>query len=153
MTLLDAPQYNAARARMIQRIVLSLLIAVVVLSVLAWVYWDWPEEHRVNRFFSAVEAKDMVKAFAIWNNDEQWQQHPDRYKDYDFTRFQQDWGPMGSGNDYGVINSHKILMSKTVGNGVVIGVEINGGKKPVFLRVDHPRKTIGFSPVELYSGP
>lgn len=153
MTLLDAPQYNAGRARLIQRVIISALISAVVLAILAWFLWDWPEEHRINRFFAAVEAKDMAKAYGIWNNDPNWQQHPDRYKDYDFTRFQEDWAPMGKGNDYGVITSHKILMAKTVGNGVVIGVDINGGKKPIFLRVDHPTKTIGFSPVELYVGP
>ncbi len=43
--------------------------------------------------------------------------------------------------------------AKTVGNGVVMGVNINGGKTPIFLRVDHKSKTIGFSPVELYTGP
>jgi hypothetical protein len=36
---------------------------------------------------------------------------------------------------------------------VVIGVNINGGKTPIFLRVDSKSKTIGFSPVELYLGP
>jgi uncharacterized membrane-anchored protein YitT (DUF2179 family) len=153
MTLLDAPQYNAARARMIQRTIISLIVGVVLLAILTWFFWDWPEEHRVNRFLSAVEAKDMAKAYAIWNNDDHWQQHPEKYKDYNFDRFQEDWAPMGRGNDYGVITTHKIIMAKTVGNGVVIGVDINGGKKPMFLRVDHPARTIGFSPVELYVGP
>jgi hypothetical protein len=150
MTLLDAPTYNARRANLLRNIGIAAAILVVVLGVCAWFFWDWPEEHRVNRFLGAVEAQDFNKAFADWNNDPDWQQHPERYKTYDFGRFQQDWGPA---SDYGVIRSHKIIMAKTVGNGVVMGVNINGGKTPIFLRVDHATKQIGFSPFELYTGP
>ena len=34
-----------------------------------------------------------------------------------------------------------------------MGVDVNGGKTPIFLRVDHKTDEIGFSPVELYVGP
>ncbi|MEA2539854.1 MAG: hypothetical protein QOH35_1220, partial [Acidobacteriaceae bacterium] len=37
----------------------------------------------------------------------------------------------------------------TVGSGVVVGVEVNGQKKPVFLWVQRSNKTLGFSPVQL----
>lgn len=153
MTLLDAPQYNAARARLIRRIVISFVSAIVVGGILVWSLWNWPEEHKINKFLTAVEAKDMVKAYGIWNNDPEWQQHAQKYKDYTFDRFQEDWAPLGRGNDYGVITSHEIVMAKTVGNGVIVGVNFNGRKKTMFLRVDHEAKTIGFSPVELYVGP
>jgi hypothetical protein len=92
----------------------------------------------------------MKSAYGQWNNDPDWQQHPDRYKAYSFDDFTKDWG---IGSDYGQIKSHKIEITKTVGNGVVMGVDINGGKTPLFLRVDHKTKEIGFSPVELYVGP
>ncbi|MBT9331673.1 hypothetical protein [Paracidobacterium acidisoli] len=150
MTLLDAPKYNARRAAIIRNVSITLLVVLVVGAVLSWFMWDWPEEHRVNRFFAAVEASDMQKAYGIWNHDDDWQQHPDRYKPYDFTQFQKDWG---ISSDYGKIHSHRIIMAKTVGNGVVMGLDINGGKTPIFLRVDHSTKQIGFSPVELYVGP
>jgi hypothetical protein len=32
---------------------------------------------------------------------------------------------------------------------VVVGVEVNGQKKPVFLWVQRNNKTLGFSPVQL----
>ncbi len=150
MTLLDAPQYNARRALLIRNVSIAALVTVVVLAIASWFLWNWPSEHRVNNFFAAVESGDMSKAFALWNNDPDWQQHPDQYKVYDFAQFQKDWGPA---SDYGTIHSHKIAVAKTVGNGVVMGVNINGGKTPIFLRVDHKSKTIGFSPVELYTGP
>jgi hypothetical protein len=150
MTLLDAPKYNAKRAALIRNTSIVIVILILIGGVFAWFFWDWPQEHRVNRFFAAVEASDLPKAFSIWNNDPDWQQHPDRYKLYDFNQFQKDWGVA---SDYGQIRSHKIIMTKTVGNGVVMGVDINGGKTPIFLRVDHKSKQIGFSPIELYVGP
>jgi hypothetical protein len=150
MTLLDAPVYNARRARTIRNSILSAILAVIVLAILAWVFWDWPEQHRVNNFLATVESGDLSKAYGEWNNDPDWRNHLAQYKGYSFADFSKDWGPS---SDYGKIRSHKLDVTKTVGNGVVIGVDINGGKTPLFLRVDHKTKTIGFSPVELYVGP
>jgi hypothetical protein len=150
MTLLDAPIYNARRGRLIRNSLIATAIAIVVLAILTWLLWDWPEQHRVNHFLATVESGDLNTAYAEWNHDPDWRQHPDRYKGYTFADFSKDWG---IGSDYGQIKSHTIAITKTVGNGVVMGVNINGGKTPLFLRVDHKTKQIGFSPVELYVGP
>ena len=150
MTLLDAPTYNARRARVIRNSIIAGLVAVVVIAAATWWFWNWPAQRRVNNFFAAVQAADFDKAFGIWNNDPNWQQHPDQYRLYNFDQFKKDWGPS---SDFGVIRSHEITITKTVGNGVVMGVAINGGKTPTFLRVDHKTKQIGFSPIELYTGP
>jgi hypothetical protein len=150
MTLLDAPIYDARKARLIRNITITALIVIVVLGTAAFFLRHWPAEHRVNNFLAAVESGDMQKAYGLWNNDPAWQQHPAQYKDYDFNQFQKDWGPA---SDYGKIRSHKIIMAARVGNGTVMGVDINGGKTPIFLRVDTKTKTVGFSPVELYTGP
>ncbi len=150
MTLMDAPQYDARKARLIRNITVTTVIVIVVGAIATWLLWNWPAEHRVNRFLQTVESGDLQKAYGVWNNDPNWQQHPDQYKNYDFSQFQKDWGPS---SDYGVIRTHNIIVAKTVGNGVVMGVNINGGKTPLFLRVDHKSKQIGFSPVELYTGP
>ena len=150
MTLLDAPVYNGRRARLIRNSIIGVLIFAVVAGICTWIFWDWPEQHRVNRFLATVEKGDLNAAFVQWNNDPDWRQHPERYKNYSFADFSKDWG---IGSDYGQIRSHKIEITKTVGNGVVMGVDINGGKTPLFLRVDHKTKQIGFSPVELYVGP
>jgi len=158
MTLLDAPQFNARRERrnrnlLLTGVIILLVGAIAVVSWAAempWQVWHWPSDHRVNQFLGTVESGDLQKAYGLWNNDPDWQQHPDRYKAYDITQFQKDWGPS---SDYGVIKSHSIVVAHRVGNGVVMGVNINGGKTPIFLRVDNKAKTIGFSPVELYLGP
>ncbi len=150
MTLLDAPRYDARRARVIRNSILITLGALVALAILSFIFWDWPQQHRVNHFFSLVQKQDLPDAYAYWNNDPNWRKHADRYTGYTFPDFSKDWGP---NSDYGLIRSHKIVITKTVGNGVVMGVDINGGKTPLFLRVDHKTKEIGFSPVELYVGP
>ncbi|HEX5236203.1 MAG TPA: hypothetical protein VFW25_12835 [Silvibacterium sp.] len=157
MTLMDAPKYNASRENRNRNLGIAAVVILIVAFAagisfyldMPWQLWHLPSDHRVNQFFSAIEGGNLQKAYALWNNDPNWQQHPTQYSVYNFDQFQKDWGPA---SDYGVIKSHKIIVAKTVGNGVVMGVDINGGKTPIFLRVDHT-KTIGFSPVELYTGP
>jgi hypothetical protein len=146
MTLLDAPRYDARKARIRRNIIIGVIVAIPFIAFFTWYYWNWAEEHRVNEFFHAVEAKNYSQSFGIWNNDSHWQQHPDQYKTYSYQDFLSDWGPKG---EYGVITSAKILVSKQYGTGVVIGVRINGNPKTLFLWVERKSKTIGFSPVDL----
>jgi len=148
MTLLDAPRYDAARARKRRNIGIALIVVVLLGAAGAWWFWNWPEEHRVNTFLAAVESGEMTKAYGIWNDDPNWQQHSEQYKVYGFDQFQKDWGGQ---SDYGQIHSHTTIISKTMGNGVVMGVDINGGKKPIFLWVNKKTKEMGFSPVEAHS--
>lgn len=158
MTLLDAPPFNARRERRNRNLLITAIVVLIVAAIafgswmaeIPWQLWHWPQDHRVNQFFAAVQSADLENAYGLWNNDPNWQQHPDQYKAYDFAAFQKDWG---TGSDYGAIKSHTVIVAHRVGNGVVIGVNINGGKTPIFLRVDNKSKTIGFSPVELYTGP
>ena len=146
MTLLDAPTYDPTKARKRKNILIAAGIACLLLAGFLWYFWDWPQEHRVNEFFAAVQAHDLPKAFGIWNHDPDWQQHLQKYTNYPYGRFESDWG---QNSDWGLIKTHKITMSKTVGSGVVVGVEVNGVQKPVFLWVQRSDKTIGFSPVQL----
>jgi hypothetical protein len=147
MTLLDAPKYDAARARRVRNIEIALFVVVVLGIFGTWWFWNWPEEHRVSTFLATVESGDQAKAYGIWTLDAEWQQHPERYKAYGFDRFQQDWG---SGSQYGQIHNYKVTLSRSWGNGVLMGVNINGAKRPIFLWVDRKTKKIDFSPVELY---
>jgi hypothetical protein len=159
MTLMDAPAFNARQANRRRTLAITGVVLLAVaffgtifwLLEIPWAFWHWPSDHRVNQFMASVESGDMNKAYGLWNHDPDWQQHPQQYQPYDMTAFQKDWGP--SNEDYGPIKSHTIFISHRVGNGVVIGLYINGVKKPLFLRVDNKTKTIGFSPVELSREP
>ena len=158
MTLMDAPKFDVRRERRNRNLLITGVVVIVVAAIalgswfveVPWQLWHWPQDHRVNNFLATVESGDLEKAYGLWNYDPNWKQHPDQYKAYSLSDFEKDWGPA---SDYGVIKSHKIVVAHRVGNGVVIGVNINGGKTPIFLRVDSASKTIGFSPVELYLGP
>jgi hypothetical protein len=147
MTLLDAPQYDAAKGRNRRNILITALIACLVIAGFAWYFWDWPQEHLVNQFFATIESGNMPKAFGIWNHDPDWQQHPQKYAAYPYGRFEVDWG---HASDWGDIKTHKIVMAKTYGSGVVVGVQVNGQKSPLtFLWVERKNKTLGFSPITL----
>jgi hypothetical protein len=159
MTLLDAPAFNARKAHRNQVLGVTALVVVIVGGIAAylwflqipWWLWHFPADHKVDKFMATVESGNLQAAFGQWNNDPNWQAHAQQYQPYTFDEFQKDWGP--NNQDYGPIKSHKIVIAHHAGNGVVIGVVINGQSKPLFLRVDDKAGTIGFSPVELYSGP
>jgi hypothetical protein len=152
MTLLDAPNYNAARTRRLRiAALLALILSVLVVAFLI-AGWNWPSEHRVNRFFAALEARDYPAAFGMWNNDPQWQAHPDRYTTYPYKRFLTDFGPS---SDYGVIHSHRILYATShLGNVVLIAVRISGNKTWLTtFAVSTQDYTIDFSAFDLTPGP
>jgi hypothetical protein len=166
MTLLDAPAFDAARARRNQTILFGAAGLFVVLFIVSWFVagrpvdwpWNWWTHYRgrttVNKFLDAVEQNDLSKAYGIWFHDPDWRQHPNKYGAYSFDRFEQDWSPTSSGNDYGAIRSHKIEAARISGNVLIVGSSINGLKsKALFLDYDPQMHTLGFSPVELYLGP
>jgi len=148
MTLLDAPAYNRTHAKRRRNLVIGALLVCVVAGVVVFLCWNLPAEHRVNQFFAAVEAKDMSKAFAIWNNDPDWQEHAQRYakEGYPFGRFVVDWGEAG---DYGRITSHKVLHSTSYGNTTLMAVEINGRKAPLALALTKRTHAMSFPPFNL----
>ena len=166
MTLLDAPTFDTARERRNQALLYGAAGLLVVLFIGSWFVagrpvdwpWNWWTHFRgrmtANKFLDAVERNDLSKAYAIWFHDPDWQQHPNQHSAYSFERFQQDWSPTSSGNDYGAIKSHRIEAARISGNVLIVGISINGLKsKALFLNYDPKAHTLGFSPVELYLGP
>lgn len=146
MTLLDAPSFNAARARKRRNVIIGILIALVIVAIFVWYFWNWPAEHRVSRFFHALEQQQFEKAYGIWNNDADWQQHADKYKtNYPYNRFLDDWSTNG---EYGRITSYKILYAtSSLGNSTLMAISVNGRKSLLTLGVSHG--VIGFTPFSL----
>jgi hypothetical protein len=166
MTLLDAPVFDAARDRRNQTLMYGAAGLFVVLFIGGWLAsgmpvdwpWNWWTHFRgrmtANHFLDAVEQNDLAKAYGVWFHDPEWQQHAAKYTAYSFDRFQQDWSPTSTGNDYGAIKSHKIAAARISGNVLILGITINGLRsKALFLNYDPKMHTLGFSPVELYLGP
>jgi hypothetical protein len=141
MTLLNAPEYDSRRETRNRNLLIGAGVLVALLVVLTvggyllghgWLFSNIPIEHKVDSFFTALEAKDYGKAYAIYTNDPDWQQHPDKHKDYPLQRFTEDWtteSPVG-----GPILSHHVDISKTdgtgaFGSGVIVAVRVNGDHK------------------------
>jgi hypothetical protein len=166
MTLMDAPKFDAARSRRTARAIWGTLGGLFVFLIGMWIFtgrpvdfpWTWwaywAGERDVNQFMLAVESNDLNRAFGIWNNDYDWRQHPGKYATYPYERFASDWGPDSSDNDYGIFKSHEVVARKTWGDGIIIGLLVNGRKsKPLFIRYDRTSHTLGDSPVELSLDP
>jgi hypothetical protein len=153
MTLIDAPAYDP-RPDILKR---NILIGIGVFIVLAialgmggyvlghgWFFSNIPAEHKVSGFLSALEAKDYSKAYGIYNNDANWQQHPDKYSGYPLQRFTEDWTTESPVK--GPITSHHVDLSKTdgtgpFGSGIIVAATLNGGTR-AFIYVNRSDGTM-----------
>jgi|SRR6476646_4161974 hypothetical protein len=168
MTLLDAPVFDEARDRRRQLILYSGAGLVFLLIVVFWLIsgrpvdwpWNWythlAGRSAANHFLKAVEANDLQKAYGIWLHDPDWQKHPVPNSAYPFSRFQQDWSNTSPDNEYGSIQSHKIVAARVYKNVLLMGIFINERKsKALFLTYFPKDRTLSFAPPdeELYLGP
>ena len=147
MTLLDAQPYDAARARHRKIVITLSVVFVIILAALAWFYRNWPEEHAVDRFFTAIQNKGYETAYGIYFNDPDWRQHRQKYPQYTYADFYRDWGP---GGEWGLIKSHKIYGSANTknfgGGGVVVEVVINERSEHARMFVEKSDKTLTVYP-------
>ena len=159
MTLLDAPKFDEVRERRRRMILIGSGGLLLVLFVAWWLVagmpvdlpWNWNNylhgRAAVNEFLTAVEKNDLPRAYGIWTHDKEWQQHPVKSGTYPFERFERDWSPTSSDNEYGVIQSHKIVAARMYGNVLLVAVLMNGRKsKPLNLDYDPKTHTLNFSP-------
>jgi hypothetical protein len=149
MTLLNSPEYDAPREKrkrilFIGAIVLVLLTAVIGVGGFmlghGWFFSNLPAEHRVGEFLTTLEAKDYAKAYGIWMNDPNWQQHPQKY-DYTLQRFTEDWT---TESDWGPIKSHHVDISKRTGTGVIVAVRVNDSPKKMFMWYEKSSGTLTY---------
>lgn len=168
MTLLDAPAFDEARERRRKVIFWSAAVLLVALVAGWWlaagrpVDWPWNWNNFVrgkstaDRFLTAVERNDLPTAYGIWMNDKDWRQHPVPKGGYSLGRFEQDWGARSPDNEYGSIESHKIVAARMYGNVLLMAIIINGQRtKALDLDYDPAMRTLNFSPpdVEIDLGP
>jgi len=159
MTLLNAPKYDAGAERRKTGVVIGAIALLLVAAVICvggyltghgWFYTNLPAEHKVGKFFEALEAKDYNTAYALWMNDPEWQKHPEKYS-YDLKRFTEDWT---TESPVGPILSHHVDISKTdgtgtFGTGIIVAVRVNGDHK-LFMWYEKKDGTLTFpAPHEL----
>jgi hypothetical protein len=156
MTLMNAPAYDARKEKLVKNglIAVGVLFALLLVATLAgfitghgWLFTNMYTEHRVNQFFSAIEAQDYAKAYGIYQNDSHWQQHPEKYSGYPLKRFTEDWTTY---SPVGIIHSHHVDKSVTDGSGtfgttLLVATTMNGDKtKRLFLGVQRSDGTFSY---------
>jgi hypothetical protein len=143
MTLLDAKPFDAAKARRRKIQIAIAVAAVIILAVLGWMYRNWPEEHIVDKFFTALQHQDYETAYGIYFNDPGWRQQQQKYSKYTYADFYRDWGP---GGEWGLVKSHRIFGSANTqafgGGGVVVEVIVNERAEHARIFVQKSDKTL-----------
>lgn len=146
-TIFTAPQYDPEKYKRRNRLIWTIVLAVVLVAALAWYFRYWPQEHLVDKFFTALEQKNYEQAYALWTADPNWKQHPDKYSSYPINEFMRDWGPSG---EWGPIRSHKVEWAgkpKGGASGVIVVVTVNERVDPKSnIWVESKDNTLTFSP-------
>ncbi|MES2391821.1 MAG: hypothetical protein V4555_09275 [Acidobacteriota bacterium] len=153
MSLLDAPAYDPTADNRKRNIIIAAIATIFLLIVLAftgyvsghgWLFTNLGAEHKINRFFVALEAKDYATAYGIYNNDPAWQQHPQQYSGYPLQRFTEDWttfSPIKAPITQHHVDKSISDGSGALGTGVIVAVRVNGDNK-VFMYVNKTDGTI-----------
>jgi hypothetical protein len=153
MSLLDAPAYDPTSDNRKRNILIAAAATIFLLTVLTfagyisghgWLFTNLGAEHKVNNFFNALETRDYAKAYGIYYNDPNWQQHPQKYSGYPLARFTEDWTTHSPINV--PITSHHIDVSKTDGSGAfgtgyIVAVDANHGHE-IFMYLNRDDGTM-----------
>lgn len=158
MTLLNAPEFDEKKENRRRNLLIGSGITITALALLAvagfllghgWLFMNLPTEHHVSVFLSALEAQDYPKAYGIFYNDPNWQQHPEKYKDYPLQRFTEDFTTESDWK--GPVTSYKVGCSKRGDTGTAVAVKING-TADLTLEYQRSDGTLAFFPFELSCG-
>ena len=149
MTLMDAKQYDESRDVRRRNLILAAILAGLILAWAAYHFRDYSERRTVDKLFTTLQQQNLEGAFAIWYQDPQWKQHPEKYSKYGLGDFSTDWGPSG---EWGIIKSYAVDCSYSSGSGVIVQVTINHRSEHAFVWVEKSDKSLHFSPSEIDCG-
>lgn len=156
MSLMDAPAYDEKKAKRTKYLFIAagVLVALLIVTTLAgfisghgWLFSNVYTEHRVNKFLTAIEQQDYATAYGIYQNDSDWQKHPEKYSGYSLQRFTEDWTKY---SPVGPIHSHHVDKSVSDGSGsfgttLLVASTINGDKtKRLFIAVQRSDGTFTY---------
>ncbi|MBV9303761.1 MAG: hypothetical protein JOY62_05215 [Acidobacteriaceae bacterium] len=129
-------QYGAEderRIRIITRIVVG-VIAAIVLAVAAYLFFhNFPEKQKINHFLAEINKHHYEAAYRDWGCTSS---HPCR--DYDYDRFMRDWG-------VSVSSPWKIASVDGCKTFVTINVQASGAELQS-LMVERSTRVMGFAP-------
>ena len=113
---------------------LASALLLVLAILLIYKFGNFRQERVVNNFLEELRQGNYQKAYQLWGP----------APSYPYADFMKDWG--GTQSYYGTIRRYRILDSKSRGNGIVVSVEFDHLKNPVFFWVDLKTNTLAFSP-------
>ncbi len=111
---MDAPEFDAERARRKRLRIVSIICAVLILGFLAYQFRFWPERRLADKFFTALQKQDFETAYGIYTADPAWKQHPEKHAMYPYNEFYRDWGP---GGEWGPIKNYHDLCDGRMSQG------------------------------------
>jgi len=151
MTLLNAPEFDVQKENRKRK----MLIGSAALSLAGfllghgWLFINLPVEHKVSVFLSALQSQDYPRAYGLFYNDPNWQQHPDKYKDYPLERFTEDFT---TESDWKApVSSFHVGCSKRDASGTAVAITVNGATS-LTLKYQRSDGTLSFFPFELSCG-
>lgn len=156
--LLNAPEFNEKRENRNRNILIGSGLLIVAIGILAlagfvlghgWFFINLPVEHRIGTFLGALQQKDYPRAYGIFYNDADWQQHPQKYKDYPLDRFTEDFTTESDWKS--AVDSYHVDFSRRDASGTVVASTINGSTH-LTLHYSRQDGTIAFFPYVLTRG-
>jgi hypothetical protein len=151
MTLLDSQQYDPTRDRRRRTRIIVTLLVVLAAAWLIYHFRHYPERKVAGQFFAQLQHQNYESAYAVWFQDPQWRQHPEKYSQYQYNDFYRDWGP---GGEWGLVKSYAVdcSLSPGGGSGVIVQVTVNSRIEHAYVWVEKANRTLSFSPTEVQCG-
>ncbi|HZI58510.1 MAG TPA: hypothetical protein VFF39_17145 [Verrucomicrobiae bacterium] len=153
MALMDAKEYDPRPAQKRRKIIATVVVVVLAVTVYLYLTRYDSEKKVINNFFSAIEQKDFDAAYGIYYADPNWKQHPEKYSSYTINQFKLDWGPSG---EYGTISSHRVDCALeppkkdfVSPSGVIVVVTINNLHDTRSMWVEKKSRTVTDSPLKV----
>jgi hypothetical protein len=125
------------REKIVKRIILGALAALVVAGTLYFLFRNWSEDRQARLFLDLLGKRDYSSAYRLWGCTP-----AAPCRDYQFARFMEDWGPK---NPRGEIAAARIVKTRSCSDGVIYTLQY-GKDDPLLLWVGRKDKTLGFAP-------
>ncbi|HEY1760185.1 MAG TPA: hypothetical protein VGG72_32730 [Bryobacteraceae bacterium] len=124
------------REKLVKRIVIVTLSAIIIVSVLYFSFRTHGQEKVMSQFFQDLEQQKYQEAYKLWGC-------PENCKYYPPDKFLEDWGPK---SPYGSASAFKIQHIDYCDEGVVFDVTYPKAPEDVGLWVNRSTDFISFNP-------
>ena len=129
--------HRAQRARLLKRMIIAAVLAIVAGLVLWAEFRNYTQEAIVRHFLTLLRSGSYADAYRMFGCTE-----ATPCPDYAYPKFLQDWGPQ---SPFGNASQASLGVVQTCGDGVLVQVT-NPGQAPTALIVERSTGQISFAP-------